>query len=525
MSRFFLLPKGRMLPGGGSFLGVDNLKSSTTSNFSGPLKELGGDDSFDDALRRKGGGIGSQPTGVTTPDLRGDGQRQILEDADGHDGQGDKSFDRGQCSVDLLQDRLREAREVSGLAALAFGLTGGPKMITKAAQQIFEDIKHHFNFCTIGIDFQDREGRQRQVGTHQDETLVAMLHQDKAEDGVNRFPEQVETTIGNSCGAAIERDLGGGETGGMVKDLHQFDFVAFLKALASRLRIEIGHRIVFGPSDEMHQLHAALGEGLFENQERGANCKVGVEDSITRRAQGFSGCQQQTSHAGDEGWGLPVEPLGRAQRVHAFMDFGPQRQTKGFVHGACQDARHSEMMPGDRGFFTVIAGVLVKGFDPWHLACFLSDFDTVSNQEPTSVKLPQGTGCQHPAHPHRKERLHTPGTGIEKVHQGVVTGGGKREPSDDTAQPLMVSAHIEAYDDNTKPMERGCSRKTGAKHAKNGVKVTKHTEFLLHISGLCSSFEPPHSVWPGTSEPFSLELPVQRGQAEFNDRNDDRSHS
>jgi len=39
------------------------------------------------------------------------------------------------------------------------------------------------------------EGRRRQVGTHQDESLVAMLHQDKAENGVNRFPEQIEADV------------------------------------------------------------------------------------------------------------------------------------------------------------------------------------------------------------------------------------------------------------------------------------------------------------------------------------------
>jgi hypothetical protein len=74
-------------------------------------------------------------------------------------------------------------------------------------------------------------------------------------------------------------------------------------------------------------------------------------------------------------------------------------------------------------------------------------------------------------------------------------------------------------------MERGFSRKTGAKQVENGVKVTKHTEFLLHILGLCSSFGSPHSAWMGTSEPFPLELPIQWEQIEFNDRHDDRSQT
>ena len=519
VSRFFLLlPKGRMFYGGGSFLGVDHLKSSTASNFSGPLKELGGDDRFDDALRRKGGGIGPQPAGVPSPDLSGDGQRQILEDADGHDGQGDKPFDRRQCGVDLLQGCLREEREVRWFAALAFWLTDRPKMIAKAAQQMFEDVEQDFNFCPQSVDFQDREGWQRQVGRHQDESLVAMLHQDKTEDGINRFPEQVETTIGNGGGTAIARDRWCGHAGGMVKHFHQLDLVAFLKALASRLRFEIRPRIVFGPRDEMPQLDSAVGELLVENQDGGADRKVGVENGITRLFQGLSGRQQQASHPSDERRWLAVKPLRGTQRVHALMDFGLQRQTKEFVQGSRQDTHDSKMVAGNRGLFTVVGGLLMKGFDCRHFAGFLRDFDAVPNQEFPSVKRPQGTSRQYPTHPHRNERVHTPGGGIKKVNQGVITDGSKREPPDKTRPPLMVNAHIQADEDNTKPMERGCSRKPGTKYAENGVKVTKHTEFLLHISGRCTSFGSPRLAWIGRPTPFLLELPIQWEQAEFNGR-------
>jgi len=498
-----------MFYGSGSFLGLDNLKSSTTSNFSGTLKKLGGDNSFDDTFRRKGGRIGPQPSSVTTPDLSGDSQRQILENSYGHDGQVDKPFDRCQCGLDLLQGRLREEREVSFLGALAFGLTGRPKMIAKTTQQIFEDIKHDFNFCATGVDFQDREGRKRQVGTHQDESLVAMLHQDKAENGVNRFPEQIERTIGDGRRFAVELDFRCVKAGGMVKGFHQLDFVALLKAFVSRLRFEIRHRIVFGARDEMHQLYSALGEPLFKNQECGADRKVGVEDGITGASQGLSGRQQQARHSGHDRWRLTVEPLRGTQCLHALMEFSSQRQTKGFLQSAHQDAHDPEVMPGNCGFFTIVGGILVKGFDRRHFARFLCDFDAVPNQEPTSVKLPQGTGRQHPGHPRRTECVHTPGGGIKKVNQGVVTVGREREPSDETAQPLMVSAYIEAYDDNNEPMECGFSRKTGTKYAENGAKLTKHTEFLLHIIGLCSSFGSPRLAWICKSKPFPLDLPIQ----------------
>jgi hypothetical protein len=73
----------------------------------------------------------------------------------------------------------------------------------------------------------------------------------------------------------------------------------------------------------------------------------------------------------------------------------------------------------------------------------------------------------------------------------------------------MVNTHIQADNDNTKPTEGGCSRKTRAKHGQNGVKVSKHPEFLLHLIGLCTSFASPQPAWMGLSKPCLLEEFIQ----------------
>jgi hypothetical protein len=63
---------------GQSPLGPDDLKSSTGPNFIRLFKELGGQNSFHNTLRRESGGIGTQPSVITLPNGCGCRKREEM---------------------------------------------------------------------------------------------------------------------------------------------------------------------------------------------------------------------------------------------------------------------------------------------------------------------------------------------------------------------------------------------------------------------------------------------------------------
>ncbi len=344
-----------------------------------------------------------------------------MEDADRHQGQHDKPFRGGQRDEHLSARRLTEARKIRrpSLFSRQFGLFRSPKVVGQAAQEILEDIKHHFNLCPEAVDGDDGQRGKGQIRRHQDESLCPMLHQHEAKQAADRFPQEIETTLGDGGCGAVESDFcsGKGHTRGVVKQRHQLHLLLFPKPWDMLVRDEVADRTLFGTSDDMNHPCPGGRESLIEDQKGGTDGKVGIQDGITRTSKSVCGGHQEARHPGDHRRGLSLEPLRGTQGIHAFMQFPPQRRTERFLERAGQESDHAPVMSPNRRFFAVVGRILTVGFDPWHLSRFFGHFDTIANQERTPLKGHQGTHGGHPGGPDRHQGGDAPGGGRQEMHQ------------------------------------------------------------------------------------------------------------
>ncbi len=179
-------------------------------------------------------------------------------------------------------------------------------MIREAANQIFQHVTHHLNLGAKTVDFDDDQGRTRQIRTHQDEPLLAMLDHHTSKPPINWFPKHIEATRRDGCRRAIARHRcrDDGNAVGSGHDVDQCHAFLLSKSFHAGFGHEVSHRIVFGPGDEMRAPRAVLGESFVENQEGWTDRKVGVQHGIARAAHSVSHRQQETSHPDDHGGGL-----------------------------------------------------------------------------------------------------------------------------------------------------------------------------------------------------------------------------
>ena len=93
-------------------------------------------------------------------------------------------------------------------------------MIGESTQAMSRRLEADFNFESEGIESDDINGTEGQIGSHEDDVSgEGVGNEDKADDALSRSPEQIESAVRNLLVVlTIDRTRDGGEEGKVPED-------------------------------------------------------------------------------------------------------------------------------------------------------------------------------------------------------------------------------------------------------------------------------------------------------------------
>ena len=255
---------------------------------------------------------------------------------------------------------------------------------------MLEREEHVFCFGSVGVDGNNLDGIERQIGAHQDVAAIPIHDGHETDQATDGLPEEVNIHIVNGSHFSIGLYPDLLEPIETCEQLHQGDFVLFPVFFQGLRHVQEPNGIVLGPGNHMDQLLALFAEGFLHYEEGRTNSIVGIQCDITAPARLPGLLHDHPSYAGDQGGRLSIQSLARIEIANALLQLALERDGERLFYRAHKNCNKAEVMAHDVLRLAAIFRILMKGLDRRHLLCLFGNFCGVRYEQEPSVEFHEG---------------------------------------------------------------------------------------------------------------------------------------